>query len=68
MLETIITKPFFCLGFLSQTFTGQQGKGKAISLTPLYHFHPLYRHLEVNQVITAESSPQEIAKFLPAIV
>ena len=56
MLETIIAKPFFYLAFLSQTFTGQQGKGDAISLTPLYHFHPLYRHLEVHQAITAESS------------
>ena len=23
-------------------FTGQQGKGEAISLTPLFHFHPLH--------------------------
>ena len=68
MLETIITKPFFYLGFLSQTFAGQQGKEEAISLTPLYHFHPLHRHLEVNQAITAESSPQHIAKFLSAVV
>ena len=68
MLETIITKPLFYLGFLSQTFTGQQGKGDAIALTPLYHFHPLLRHLEVNQAITAESSPQHKAKFLQVIV
>ena len=68
MLETIIGKPFFYLSSLSQTFTGQQGKGDAISLTPLYHFHPLYRHLEVHQAITAENSPWLIAKFLPAIV
>ena len=32
-------------------FTGQQGKGEAISLIPLYHFHPLHRHLDINQVI-----------------
>ena len=25
-------------------FTGMQGKGKAISLTSLYYFHPLHRH------------------------
>ena len=68
MLETIITKPFFYLGFLSQTFTGKQGKGDAISLTPLYHFHLLHRHLEFNQAITAESSPQHKAKFLQVIV
>ena len=29
-------------------FTGQQGKGEAISLTPLYHFHPLHRHLDIS--------------------
>ena len=27
-------------------FTGQQEKGEAISLTLLYHFHSLHRHLE----------------------
>ena len=39
-------------------FTGQQGKGEAISLTPLYHFHLLQRHLQhlgISRVITAES-------------
>ena len=35
--------------------TGQKGKGEAISLTPLYHFHPLHRHLDTSRVITAES-------------
>ena len=25
-------------------FTGQQGKGEAISLSPLYHFHPFHRY------------------------
>ena len=70
MLETIITKPFFIWVFFHKNtqFTGQQGKGESISLTPLYHYHPLHRHLEVNQAIIAESSPQNIAKFLPAIV
>ena len=24
-----------------------QGKGEGISLTPNYHFHPLYRHLNI---------------------
>ena len=38
-------------------FTGQQEKGEAISLIPLYHFHPLYRHLDITRGITAESSP-----------
>ena len=42
-------------------FTGQQGKGEGIYLTPLYHFHPLHRHLDISQVITAKSSPLHIA-------
>ena len=42
-------------------FTWQQGKGETISLTPLYHFHPLQRHLDINRPITAESSPLHTA-------
>ena len=42
-------------------FTGQQGKGEGIYLTPLYHFHPLHRHLYISQAIAAESSPLHIA-------
>ena len=42
-------------------FAGQQGKGEAISLTPLYHFHPLHRHLDISLEITAESLPLHIA-------
>ena len=38
-------------------YTGQQEKGEAISLTLLYHFHPLHRYLEISWAITAESSP-----------
>ena len=38
-------------------FTGQQGKGEALCLTPLYHFHPFHRHLDISRAITAESSP-----------
>ena len=46
-------------------FTGQQAKGEAIYLTPLYHFHPLHRHyLDISWVITADSSPQHIAARL----
>ena len=33
-------------------FTGQQGKGEGIYLTPLYHFHPLHRHLDISRAIT----------------
>ena len=42
-------------------FPGQQGKGEAIFLILFYHFHPLHRHLEIGQAITAESSLLYIA-------
>ena len=35
---------------------GLQGKREGISLTSPYHFHSLRRHLDISQVITAESS------------
>ena len=41
--------------------TELQGKGKGISLTHQYHFHPLHRHLDISRAITAESSPLHIA-------
>ena len=57
---------FFYQGFFSwiSWFKGQQGEEKAISLTPLYHFHQLHRYLDISQVIAAERwsgklSPQE---------
>ena len=34
-------------------FTGQQGKGESISLTPFYHFHPFHRYLDISWAITA---------------
>ena len=58
---------FFHLDFLSRTFTihgtaGEGGMGGGgIYLTPLYHFHPLHRHLDISRAITAESSPLHIA-------
>ena len=57
---------FFFLGFLSQTFTNHRtaGEGEGIFLTPHYHFHLLYRHLDISWVITAESSPLYIANSL----
>ena len=42
-------------------FIGQQGKGEAISLAPLYYFHSLHRHLDINRLITAENPPLHIA-------
>ena len=41
--------------------TGLQVKGEGISLTPQYHFHPLHKHLDISQAITAESSPLHLA-------
>ena len=42
-----------------ERFTGQQGKGEAIFLIPLYHFHLLHRYLDITRAITAESSVLE---------
>ena len=36
-------------------FIEQEWKGEAIYLTFLYHLHPLRRHLDISQAITAES-------------
>ena len=54
---------FSYLGFLSQRFTNHRTaeEGEGISLTPHYHFHPLDRHLDINQEITVERSPLNIA-------
>ena len=41
--------------------TGLQRKGEGIPLTPHYHFHTLYRHLDISRVVTADSSPLDIA-------
>ena len=41
--------------------TGLQGKGKGISLSPHYDFHPLHRHLDISRAIIAESSPLQVA-------
>ena len=60
----ICDKQFFIWVFFHEhsRFTGQQGRGEVISLTPLYHFHLLHRHLDISWVITAESSPLHIAR------
>ena len=53
----------FYLGFLLWTLTihRQQGKGEAISLNPLYHFHSFYRQWDISRVIAADRSPLHIA-------
>ena len=59
----VLTLFFIYLGFLSRTFTINRtaGEGKGISLTPLYQFQPLHRHLEISWAITAESSSLDIS-------
>ena len=55
---------FFSIWVLFQEhsrITGLQGKGLGIPLTPHYHFHPLYRNLDISRTITAESSPLHVA-------
>ena len=68
LVLTVQIFPFFLFGFSfheHSRFTGQQGKREAISLTPLYHLHPLPRDLEIGQALaghtTAENSPLHIA-------
>ena len=41
-------------------FTGQQGKGEGISLTPLCHLHLLHKLSDISRTIIAESSPLHI--------
>ena len=43
-LHSFVYVFFFFLGFLSRTFsfTGLQGKGKAITLNSIYYFRPLH--------------------------
>ena len=38
-----------------------KGRSEDISLSPLYHFHLLHRHLEISWMATGESSPVHIA-------
>ena len=48
---------FFYLSFLSWTIMIPRSTGEvpATSLTPLYHFHILHRHLGISRVIPTES-------------
>ena len=57
---------FLYLCFLSRTFTIHMEAGERgdIHLTPLYHFHPLHRNLDISRVITAESSSLHIASIV----
>ena len=61
-LNSFVSKKFFFLsGFPFTTIHESndcRGRGMA---SPHYHFHPLHRHLDISQVITAGSSPLHIA-------
>ena len=63
-LKSALISFIFFLSGLSFTNTHDlqniRRKGKAISLTPLYHFSPLHRHLGISRLIAAESSPPRI--------
>ena len=54
---------FFCLGFLSRTFTAHRTarEREVVSLIPLYYVFPLNRYLITSGVIIAGSSPMPIA-------
>ena len=65
VLNTSLKQNFFVfyLVFFHEhsRFTGQQGKGEGVYLTPLYHFHLVQGHLVISRAISAESSPLHIA-------
>ena len=44
-----------------------RGRWETTFLTPFYHFHPLHRHLDISQAITAESSPPHIGRSLDQV-
>ena len=41
--------------------TGEQVQGEALSVIPLYHYYPLYRHCVINQALIAKSSRLHMA-------
>ena len=62
-VSTILKIFFFLSGFsFTNIYSSQEsrGMGEAVSLTPLFHFHPLYRHFYINRAITAELQPLHI--------
>ena len=57
LIKSEAQKTFFSIWIFfheHSRFTGQQGKGEVISLTPLYHLHSFHRHLDINLVIIAD--------------
>ena len=40
---------------------GTNARGRAVSLTPLYYFLSLHRHLHIGRATTADNSPLHIA-------
>ena len=61
--QFFLNRFLFLFGFSFTTIHDSQhsrGSG-AISLTPLYHFHPIHRHLDISREVTADSSRLHIA-------
>ena len=55
---------YFLSGFsFTKIYDSQdsRGRGEVFCLTPLYHFYPLCRHLNISGTATAGSSPLHIA-------
>ena len=62
--EREIVFVFVLSGFSSTSIhdsQGSKGRGKSSILVPLYHFHPLHRHLDISRAITAGSTPLRVA-------
>ena len=56
---------FFLSGFSFTSIHNSQDsreRWETTFLTPFYHFHPLHRHLDIIQAITAQSSPPHIGR------
>ena len=53
---------YFAFFFFSlDIHDSQDSRWERSILTPIYHFHPLQKHLDISQAIAAKSPPQNIA-------
>ena len=63
--RNLISRPpgfiFFSMWIVFYEHSRFSGQVKIISLFPLYHIHPLNKHLEISRAITAENSPLHLA-------
>ena len=51
----------YCVFFSLDIYDSQDSRRERPILTPVYHFHPLHKRLEISQAIAAKSSPLTIA-------